>query len=75
MIIVEKLLFQSEQTEYVTTPVGYVGSDDLPDFVCNLLDQYEEEDLATYNWHGNTIPSHEVWVIRLEGIAEATASN
>ena len=60
MKIEHKLLFQSEQREYVTTPVGYVDSEDLSDFVCNLLDQYEEEGLLT--WHKNTIPSHEVWV-------------
>ena len=56
----DKLLFQSDRREHVTTPVSYVGSDDLPDFVCNLLDQYEEEGLLT--WHKHTTPSLEVWM-------------
>ena len=43
-----------------STPVAYTGYDDLPQFVLNLLDQYDSEGLLT--WGDNNIPQDEIWV-------------
>ena len=40
------------------TPVTSI--DDLPVFVSNLLNQYQEKEKMT--WHNQTIPDDEIWI-------------
>ncbi|XP_070178247.1 uncharacterized protein [Littorina saxatilis] len=56
--IKRKRLFTEDRAR-ASIPVGYIGSDDLPEFVTNLLDQYEQEGLLTQN---EQIPEDEIWI-------------
>ena len=51
-------LYCGDSKQRIPTPVGYVK--DLSNFVSNLLDQCEEENLLT--WHNNAIPDDEIWI-------------
>ena len=56
----EKILLLDQTAPAMNAPIGTVSSDNLPSFVTELLDQYEEEGLLT--WQQNTIPHDEIWV-------------
>ena len=61
-VVTEKmnLLFVNEEnkTEERPTAVGRIS--DIPEFVMQLLYQYEKE--GKLSWHNTTIPDDEIWV-------------
>ena len=55
---VENREFVKEDGDGFTAPYGRIAG--LTNFVDNLLDSYDKQNMLT--WHSNTIPNNEIWV-------------
>ena len=54
----DKKCLHNGEGDKIDTPV--VSIKNLPEFVTNLLDEYEENSRLT--WHGQKIPNDEIWL-------------